>query len=238
MSHPSIGITVSRTLSKYGYPLLSLTEAYTQAISKTGASPVLIPLGLSNDQLLVIMSKIDGILFAGGGDVHPGAYGSQLHPLVADVDTDRDRVELFLARQVIEQQMPFLGICRGIQVLNVALGGSLWEDLEDQCPGSLHHSCFPEHPRQHLAHSVDLEPTSQLARILNTNQLSVNSLHHQGIRELASGLQAIAFASDGLVEAVEIPGYPYGIAVQWHPEWLPTEAAQDELFHSFYQATL
>jgi len=238
MSSPIIGITISRTLSKYGYSLLAITEAYTQSISKSGASPVLIPLGLPEEQLLDIISRVDGILFAGGGDIHPNAYGSQMHPLVAEVDADRDRVEIFLAQQIIEQKMPFLGICRGIQLLNVAMGGTLWEDLEDQRPGSFRHSYFPEYPRKYLAHPVDIEPDSKLASILQKHNIMVNSLHHQGIRQLAPGLKPIATAPDGLVEAAEIPGYPFGVAVQWHPEWLPDTAAQNELFRSFYLATL
>lgn len=237
MSSPIIGITTSRTLSKYGYPLLALTEAYTQSIARSGATPLLIPLGLSEEQLMDVLDRIDGILFAGGGDIHPGAYGSQMHPLVAEVDADRDRVEIFLAQRVIEQKMPFLGICRGIQLVNVALGGTLWEDLEDQRPGSSRHSYFPEFPRKHLAHVVNIYSNSKLASILQTDQAQVNSLHHQGIHELAPGLMATAVAPDGLIEAAEIPDYPFGIAVQWHPEWLPDSAAQDELFHSFYLAT-
>ncbi len=235
MSTPLIGVTMTRSTSKYGYPILTITEAYTQALIRSGACPVMIPLGLSETVLQDLFPVLDGILFTGGGDVHPDQYGSQMHPLVGEVDRDRDRIEIFLLHECMRRQMPFLGICRGLQVINVALGGSLYEDVLEQKPAGMRHSYFPEFPRDYLAHSVEIEPGSRLFEILGESAPKVNSLHHQGIKDLAPGLSASAFAPDGLVEAFELPAYRFGLGVQWHPEWLPQEASMDVLLRKFIQ---
>lgn len=236
MATPIIGVTMTRMMSVYGYPLHIITEAYIRAITNAGACPVLIPLSQPIKNLETIFAKLDGILFTGGGDVHPNQYQSAPHPLVDEVDIERDQIEIFLVKEAINKNLPFLGICRGIQVINVALGGTLYEDLLDQRPESLRHSYFPEMPRQYLAHEIRIESQSQLAQILGCSTAQVNSLHHQGIRLLAPGLYPSAYAPDGLVEACEYPGQRFGLAVQWHPEWLPTEASMPSLFEHFVAA--
>lgn len=233
---PIIGITTSRQLSEHGYPLLTITEAYVAALARSGACPVLIPLGLTEDRLDALLDRIDGILFSGGGDVHPDRYNSLLHPLVANVDHDRDRVEVFLLNASLQKNLPILGICRGLQLMNIAMGGTIYEDILDQRPDSIQHSYFPGKPRDYLAHSVEIAHKSRLAQILEKQTAQVNSLHHQGIKDLAPGLKASAFASDGLIEAFEISDYRFGLAVQWHPEWLPEEANMDILFRELIQA--
>lgn len=236
MAAPIIGVTMTRMMSVYGYPLHIVTEAYIRAVTNAGACPLLIPLGQPEKNLKTIFAKLDGILFTGGGDIHPDQYHSSPHPLVDEVDKERDQIEIFLVKESIEKNLPFLGICRGIQVINVALGGTLYEDLVDQRPASLRHSYFPEFPRQYLAHKIQIEPQSQLAGILGRSSAPVNSLHHQGLKLLAPGLRASAYAPDGLVEACEIPSHRFGLAVQWHPEWLPEEAAMPTLFEHFVAA--
>ncbi len=236
MTRPLIGITTHRSLSRYSYPVISLTEAYIQALSRAGADPVLIPPGLPDEGLESLLSRLDGILFSGGGDVHPRRYGSQPHPLVNEVDEDRDRVEIALVQQALEDGTPFLGICRGLQVVNVALGGSLYEDLLDQHPNAIKHDRFPDEARDYLAHSVSIEPGSQLAEVLGTRELQVNSLHHQGIRQVARDLRSTAYAPDGVIEAVEAQEHPFGLAVQWHPEWLQAHLVMRSLFERFVQA--
>ena len=238
MRMPVIGLTMTRGQSRYGYPMLTLTEAYVNAVARAGTCPLLIPLGLPENVLGDILSRIDGLLLTGGGDVHPDQYSSQEHPLVNEVDTDRDRVEIYLIREAIDRKIPFLGICRGIQVLNIALGGTIYDDILDQHPGALRHNFFPEMPRQYLAHPVSIAPDSLLSKLLGRLQAPVNSLHHQGIKSLAPGIAACAIAPDGLIEAVELPDYPFGVAVQWHPEWLPEEAAMDNLFQGLAKAAL
>jgi putative glutamine amidotransferase len=236
VAQPVIGITCYRFIHQNGYPYLGINEAYTQSIHNAGGIPVLIPLGLPEENLLTLLPRLDGVLFSGGGDVHPDQYGSQPHPLVDGVDEDRDRVEIFLLHQVLKNRKPFLGICRGLQVINVALGGSLYEDILDQKPNSLRHQLNDEEPRDFLAHEVQIESGSRLAEILQSSQLQVNSLHHQGIRKLADGLLATAFAPDEIIEAFELPDQPFGLAVQWHPEALQAHAPMRRLFQAFIQA--
>jgi putative glutamine amidotransferase len=233
---PIIGLTISRTLSEQGYPMQTVVEAYIQSLLRAGALPVLIPLGMPEENYLELLHRIDGVLFTGGGDTQPAIYGSQDHPLLYHVDPDRDRVEIFLLKQSVERGLPFLGICRGLQIINVALGGTLFEDILDQRPGSIRHDWSLEKQRDYLAHTVQITQDSRLADILRKSTVFVNSLHHQGIRTLAPGLEATAQSPDGLIEAFELPSYPFGLAVQWHPEWLPAMAAMDGLFSTFVDA--
>lgn len=232
---PLIGITTSRISSRYGYPTISLPEAYTQAVQRAGGVPILIPLSLDPAALQTILFTLDGVLFSGGGDIHPHRYGAPVHPLVDSVDEDRDEVELTLVSLVLERKLPFLGICRGLQLINVALGGSLYEDLGTQYPGSLEHDCFLTYGRDYLAHPVRVESGSQLSEILQSDNVQVNSLHHQGVRVLAPGLRCTAQAPDGVIEAFELPDYLFGLAVQWHPEWLPGNMAMRGLFEAFIE---
>jgi len=236
MAQPVIGITTSRQQNREGRPVIGAFEPYVQAVIRAGGAALLIPLVLSDEAVEGLLTHLDGMLFTGGGDIHPSFYTSQEHPQVNEVDPQRDRLEISLARQVVDSGMPFLGICRGMQILNVALGGSLYEDLTDQYPGALRHQYSPDWPRDYLAHPVQLQPGSRLVRILATQQIQVNSLHHQGLRQISSRLQVTAHAPDGVVEAVELPEHPFGLAVQWHPECLPEDAAMQALFTHFVAA--
>jgi putative glutamine amidotransferase len=233
MKSPLIGITTYRTHNRFGYSQICVNEAYISSVMGAGGTPFLIPLGLSEERLLSLLLQIDGVLFSGGGDLNPESYGSQMHPRVDNVDPDRDRVELFLIRKVIEMQLPFFGICRGLQLVNVGLGGGLYEDITDQRPGSLQHQSPASWPRDRLVHPVVVEKSSKLYEILDQPELLVNSVHHQGVRELASGVRATAFAPDGIIEAFEIDDFPFGLAVQWHPEWLQAHPSMQALFRSF-----
>ncbi len=236
MTLPLIGITPYRTHNRYGHPQICLSEAYVSSLAHAGALPVVLPLGLDEAAIDGLFSRLDGILFSGGGDVEPERYGSQPHPLVGNVDADRDRVELYMIKKAVADGKPFMGICRGLQVINIALGGSLYEDILDQKPGSLQHSTPDDLPRFHLAHPVQVEASSQLAKILAHTEVQVNSNHHQGIRSLAEGLKPTACAPDGVIEAFELPGAHYGLAVQWHPEWLQEHLPMQALFRSFVLA--
>ena len=236
MSAPLIGITTFRSLSRNNFPTIGVNEAYVQSVWQAGGTPVLIPLGLPEGELAEALTRLDAILFTGGGDVHPSRYGEQAHPLVNSVDEDRDRVEIALFQAAYQRKMPFLGICRGLQLINVALGGSLYEDLLTQYPDSLQHDYFSVEATDYLAHPVSLEQNNLLASILKTTHLEVNSLHHQGIRRLAEGVKAIAYAPDGVIEAIQVDDYPFGLAVQWHPEWLQAHLAMRALFVEFVRA--
>ncbi len=237
MQVPLIGLTTNSENTPDGYQRFTLGEAYTRAVSQAGGVPILIPLGLPVGRLRTIVDRLDGILFTGGGDVRPQVYGSQDHPRVHSIDDDRDRVELDLFHWLEQSGKPFLGICRGIQMINVALGGTLYEDIEDQKPGSLKHDCHGLE-RNHLAHSVKVVEDSRLGQILSLTETQVNSLHHQAVRGLAKGVTPTAWSPDGLVEAFEVPGNTFGVAVQWHPEWLQEHQPMRDLFRAFVQAAV
>jgi len=245
MSKPLIGVTTTHLPSKSGHPLLTAAEAYTQSIQHAGGLPVLLPLDMDQEEMQALLEHLDGVLLTGGGDMDPARYGGQPHPKVYDVDAVRDRMELDLTHLAIEQHKPFLCICRGFQVLNVALGGSLYEHIEDQHAGALKHDYFPNYPRSYLAHNIQVKAGCRLASIFNLDGqdgvLPVNSLHHQGVRQVGTGLEITALAPDGIVEAVELPDHPFGLAVQWHPEWMQEVVSPNgqypmrRLFQAFIQ---
>ncbi len=236
MTPPLIGITTYRTNNPAGNPILALGENYVQAISQAGGNPVLVPIGLPEAQLTSLADQLDGLLFSGGGDLDPARFGMENKPEVKGVDPDRDRVEIQLVRTAVSEGLPFLGICRGHQVINVALGGTLYTHIPDEHPRAIKHDYIPDWPRDHLPHNVRVEPSSRLAAILETTTPEVNSLHHQGICDLAAGLQAIGWAPDDLIEAIELPDHRFGLAVQWHPEWLTAQAPMRALFRAFVAA--
>lgn len=236
MNAPLIGLTTSRITNSSGIPLISVTEAYVQAVLRAGGLPVLLPVGLSPAQLEELSCRVQGILFTGGGDIDPARFNGAAHPRVYDVDVERDAMEFTLVQKAVEQDLPFFGICRGAQVVNVALGGSLFTDIHDQRADALKHDWFPKYARDRRSHSVKVEPGSRLAGILGDLEPQVNSLHHQGLQQVAPVLQATAYAPDGLVEAVELPHHAFGLAVQWHPEWLPEDVAMQAIFRAFVSA--
>jgi putative glutamine amidotransferase len=236
MTRPLIGITTARTLNQSNIHVMSAAEAYVKSVVGAGGIPLLIPLGLDEEALCELLKRLDGFLFSGGGDIDPERYNGQAHPRVYDVDAERDRMELSLVKKVAQQGKPFLGICRGFQVINVAFGGSLYEDILDQHPGAFKHDYFPGYSRDLLVHAVRLTPGSRLAEILGEEEVQVNSLHHQGARQVPAGLVTAAYALDGIPEAVELPGHPFGLAVQWHPEWLQAHAPMRRLFRALVEA--
>ncbi|HSG18824.1 MAG TPA: gamma-glutamyl-gamma-aminobutyrate hydrolase family protein [Anaerolineae bacterium] len=219
-SRPIIASTVYRKSIPQRRPIdvYGLMPSYSEAVSKAGGIPLLIPLGLSEDDLITIIERVDGIILPGGGDVAPERYNGRAHEKVYGIDLERDRTELFVARAVVERQKPLLAICRGIQVLNVALGGTLWHDISSQVPGAIDHDASDGQPRNHLAHVIVAEPDSLLAKHMGKRESWVNSYHHQAIRELARDLEVTATAPDGIIEAVELAEHPFAIGVQWHPE--------------------
>jgi putative glutamine amidotransferase len=233
---PLIGITTFRAPNKAGHPLISLMEAYVQSVYQAGGLPVLIPLGLDEAALQALLARLDGLVFSGGGDVNPVHFNGQAHTTVSDVDGDRDRVELYLLFLAMAQRRPFLGICRGLQLINVALGGTLYTHIPDQFPAAIKHNYSSATERRLLAHTVQPVAHTRLAELVGDGELQVNSLHHQGLERPAPGLRIAAHAPDGLVEAFELPEYPFGLAVQWHPEWLQDQAPMRALFRGLVEA--
>ncbi len=237
MPGPLIGLTSSFTPPAEGkMGTITIGEAYIQAVVRAGGLPVVIPVGLSESELVALFARLDGILLTGGGDIHPGRFQGVAHPRVYGIDERRDQLEIRLTQLAAGRGKPFLGICRGIQVINVALGGTLYTDIGDQMAGASRHDYYPDIPRYFLAHAISVTPGSRLAGYLGGERFEVNSLHHQGIDRLADPLVAVAHAPDALVEGVEVHGHPFGLGVQWHPEWLQDHAAQRQLFQGLVQA--
>ena len=236
MKKAMIGITSYRLYNGHT-PYRSIVNlAYVQAIFKAGGLPVVLPIGIKTEDFENLASGLDGILFTGGGDLNPALFGEKMRYEVGGIDNSRDEMEIALVKYVIRQQMPFLAICRGIEVLNVALGGTLYTHIADQLPDALHHPCYPDLPRNLIAHYVAVEKDSRLLEIFGSQTVGVNSLHHQGVKDVAPGLKVSACASDKLVEAVELPDFPFGIGVQWHPEELPESLPMQNLFKAFVKA--
>ncbi len=236
MAKPLIGITANNGENRYGRPAVVLLRTYTDAVIRAGGAPVIIPSALPEDGWRTLYAHLDGILFSGGGDIVPERFNGASHPRVDNLDPERDDLEIPLLQTAVQDGKPFLGICRGIQVVNVALGGTLYTHIADQYPNALRHDYYPDYPRDKLAHPVRVEEGSHLAEILGEPILQVNSLHHQGLKDIPAMLKVTAYAPDGLVEGLELPDHPFGIAVQWHPEWLQAHAPMRALFRSFVEA--
>jgi putative glutamine amidotransferase len=210
-------------------------QAYIDAIIQAGGVPVLIPSMLAAGGWKALYERLDGILLAGGGDIALEHFKGEEHPRIDGVDPQRDSVELDLFRAAADDGKPFLGICRGIQLVNVGLGGTLYTHVLDQHSNAIDHT-YPSNMRTVLVHEVKLEEGTRSAEIMGDPILKVNSLHHQGLKDVAPELQITGYASDGLVEAVELADHPFGLAVQWHPEWLTDQQPTRNLFKAFVEA--
>lgn len=232
---PVIGVSCGRyPLSGHGGYGQGISEPYIEALRKYGAIPLLIPGNLSQEEVRSLMSRLDAVLLTGGADVEPSVYGEERQPYCGDSDRRRDECEISIARAAVESDVPLLAICRGIQVLNVALGGNLYQDVVNEYDGRISHRAGRG---VKLAHRVRVQPESLLCRCLNEQQLEVNSRHHQAVKRIAPSLQAVAWAEDELVEAVESPSKRFIIGVQWHPEDLIGEVEHAvALFRCFVEA--
>jgi putative glutamine amidotransferase len=233
---PLIGITSASTKADS----LSYHRAYAAnafAVAQAGGLPVYVPCGLDVETLHAIYDRLDGVLLPGGGDVDPVHYGREPHPATQNIDDPRDALELTIARWAVDDDMPVFGICRGHQVLNVALGGTLVQDIPSEIGASAHRHDTNGEPRTTRAHTVRIEVSSRLAALVGQLQLEVNSLHHQAVDRLAPGLVATAWADDGVIEAVEAPAKRFVLGVQWHPEDLvDDDEAMRRLFKAFIDA--
>ncbi len=239
-ARPTIGVIASRYSPAGGDNVLSgIGEQYLLAVEAGGGIPLLIHLTRDPVVLQAHYQRCDGLLFAGGGDIDPEIFGQAPHAKLGKVEPLRDQVELALARRAIDDRKPVLGICRGIQLLNVALGGTLYQDIPSELPEASDHYASSKVPgRAHLAHPIALEPGSWLATQLGTNELSVNTFHHQALRAIAPGLRVTGRAPDGVVEAVEGVGTNFLVGVQCHPEglWESADPRWALMFSGFVDA--
>jgi putative glutamine amidotransferase len=214
----------------------SVGETYIRAVHRAGGTPLIIPPITEEADWPGLLSRLDGLLLSGGEDIEPVHYGQALEPWTGRVDQERDRSELGLIQRWVAGRKPLLAICRGHQALNVALGGELCQEIAhvDQ---TLDHAYVPGRPMEQPVHEVEITPESRLAQMLNATQLPVNSAHHQAVIRPGEGLEIVAYAPDGIVEATEMPEYPFCLGIQWHPEaMLKVSDAMLSLFVTFVQA--
>ncbi len=232
---PLIGITMGHKL-KAQAPTYELGEAYLQAIIKAGGLPLILPSGLPEETLLALLTQCDALLLTGGSDIDPLRYQQLPDVRAHGVDQRRDESEDFLTKAAMRLEMPILGICRGIQMINVALGGTLYPDINGDVPTTSKHDFYPDLPRDAYRHTISIDEGNLLHKIMGKTKIQTNSLHHQGIKDVGNGLMAVGWSEDGTIEAVFAPNYPWCVAVQWHPECLPEDKDAQNLFTAFIEA--
>ncbi len=228
---PVIGLTSSFTADNNAQ---ALPSNYVWAIESQGGIPLIIPAGIGPEHSDAILQKLDGLLLTGGPDVDPSYFGEEPHPKLGAVTPERDVIEIPLTRAAVARGMPILAICRGIQVLNIAMGGSVIQDIASQVKDPLKHR--QEAPRWHGSHSVTVAGGSRLAGLLGTTKIMVNTFHHQAVKDVAPGFEVTAQAPDGIVEGIERPGC-FIVGVQWHPEGMYDRVPEmARIFKGFVEA--
>jgi putative glutamine amidotransferase len=235
-NRPKIGITGHIAKDNTN---LSITGSYMEATFACGGFPLLLPVKGNKDLWLQAAREMDGFLFTGGGDIAPSFYGEETLQCCGEISPLRDTMELDLLNAVLPTGKPILGVCRGIQLMNVGLGGTLYQDIYLQNAQTFQQQHIQKLPDYLPAHDVIIEEGSLLHRIEKTARLPVNTLHHQAVKDCASGLTAVARSSSGLIEAVEKKDHPFFLGVQWHPERMwHVDAAAKAIFESFVDACL
>ncbi len=211
---PVIAVTPLVDMRRNSYWML---PGYLKGLEAVGGAPVVLPLTQNAQVLEPVLAHCAGLLLTGGQDVNPAAYGRERLAACGEVSLERDGQEAWLLDRALERELPVLGICRGHQFLNAHLGGSLYQDLPTQRPCPVCHSQKP--PYDQPVHTVCVKDGSLLASMTGAGELRVNSFHHQAVERLAPALEVDAVSEDGLVEAVHLPGKPFVLGVQWHPEF-------------------
>jgi putative glutamine amidotransferase len=236
--HPLIGIPCHAIVrAETGRPIYANNRAYVHAVESAGGVPVLIPMLRDLDTLNTLLLRLDGLLLPGGVDLHPDHYGEEVHPLTEEADLELDTFEMTLASWALKEDLPVLGVCRGMQLINIVLGGSLYQDISDQYTGSIMHS-HRHLPRNYLAHRITIEPGSRMEKMLGTREVMVNSLHHQAIKDPGRGVCITGRAEDGIPELLEVSGYRFVMAAQSHPEEIyRIEPAFARLFSALVRAS-
>jgi putative glutamine amidotransferase len=243
MVRPLIGVTTSEVRrssqvrpTPHGEPPrreMALGLTYLRGIERAGGIAVVIP-PLEIEAIPSLLAHLDALVLSGGPDIHPDAYGEVPHPELGPTWRDLDATELALARQGIAIDLPILAISRGAQALNIARGGTLFQHLPERFGRSIQHRQLADGPSR--THPVDIAPESTLARALGCTQLNVNSYHHQATSGLGRGVRAVAWAPDGVVEAIEVPNSRFVLGVQWHAESMTESPAHARLFKAFVDA--
>lgn len=234
MGKPIIGITA---LIDYQKESLWMLPGYMEGVREAGGIPVMLPAWGSLEDAARLMGAVDGVLIAGGQDVSPALYGQERLSVCGETSPERDAMDALLLDECVRLDKPVLGICRGIQFLNVHLGGTLWQDLPSQRPSDVCHRQSPPYGRP--VHTVRVLPGTPLWEVFRTETVPVNSCHHQAVRDLSPDLQAMAVSEDGLVEAAWLPRRRFVWAVQWHPEFSrKADENSEKIFRAFVRACL
>jgi putative glutamine amidotransferase len=205
-----------------------VSAPYVKAVRKAGALPVLLPV-VDPDDAAAVLDMVDALIITGGGDVDPSNYGAAAEPELGPTDPVRDAADIAITRAAVQANVPTLATCRGIQVLNVAMGGTLMQHIDDHMRVDMYNEDV---------HAVDIDPASRLATILGTEALGVNSMHHQVIDRLGPGVRSVAHNHDGHIEAIEIDAAPAVLGVQWHPEMLRHRSDHLALFEDLVQQVM
>ncbi len=211
--------------------LHTVSRFYVDSIVRAGGLPLAVPV-LPPELAADAVAGLDGLVLSGGGDVEPARYGHAAAEETAGVDVDRDASEVALVAAAIDARLPRLAVCRGVQILNVALGGTLVQHV----PRATGHRHSWASRSDDTVHAVRLEPGCRLATVLGTTELEVNSLHHQAVDAVGRGVRAVGWSPDGTVEAIEVDGHPEVLAVQWHPELLAGVSLHQALFSALVGA--
>lgn len=213
-----------------------VSRHYVRSVIDAGGLPVLVPVSVDEQRLRRMYDLCAGVMLTGGADCDPAVYGEAAHPRTYGIDADRDRAELLLTRWAVADDRPLFGICRGVQMMNVAMGGTLIQDIPSQLSTPIEHSATGE--RNAESHRVRAADGSVLAAALGADDVGVNSFHHQSVHRLGEGFVASAQAGDGVIEAIEMPARRFTVGVQWHPEDLSAEHAEMQaLFDAFVRAS-
>ncbi len=229
---PLIGISCSYDQKERRY---FLPEAYIEAVVKAGGMPVILPGAESIKTVVPYFTALGGLVLAGGGDVDPSLFNEEPLPGLGEISPERDKFEIKLIKTALRKNLPILGICRGIQILNVACGGTVIQHIPSEVKKPLKHSQTA--PRWYSTHQVFIEKSSHLVQIMKMNIARVNSFHHQAVREPAQGFNISARSNDGVIEAIEHPRYKFVIGVQWHPECMIDKDRKSRLlFKAFIEA--
>ena len=219
-----------------GRPIYCNNRVYVHAVEQAGGVPILIPVLNDLSELDTLLPRLDGLLLPGGLDVHPKLYGEEPHPLLTELDPKVDEMEFELVRWALKEDIPTLGICRGMQLLNVALGGNLYQDLPEQHPSDIRHMNL-ELPRSQIVHRVYVESGSRMEQVLGTHVFWANSLHHQAVKVPGKGVRITGRTNDGVAELLEAPDYRFVMAMQCHPEEIyMQEPACARFFGAFVRA--
>lgn len=212
-----------------------LAADYVNAVQESGGIPLLIPHCENPESILGMLDRLDGLLFSGGCDVDPLRYGERAKSYCGTLFPRRDEEEILLVRTAIEKKLPMLGICRGLQIMTVALGGSLYQDLGKEAKGEEHFTIM--YPRNAVTHEAKLKEGSRVAEVFGKDVIGVNSFHHQSVKTVPENAAVTAESPDGIVEAVEFTdGHSFTVGVQWHPEMMYDSAEQKKLFRALIEA--